>query len=118
MKEIGIFETSFTTSGPPRLSNVPSDVNSRRLILSLFVAVFVGVAAVSGMFFWQTRQEYGRLLVQEAQSRQRLAEAQLKLQEQQRVLDRLRTDPAYVDTVIRRRLGYAKPEEMIFRFEP
>lgn len=93
-------------------------MNSRRLILSLFVAVFVAVAVISGTFFWQTRQEYGRLLVQEAQSRHRLAEAQLKLQEQQRVLDRLRSDPGYVDTVIRRKLGYAKPDEMIFRFEP
>ena len=46
-----------------------------------------------------------------------LAEAQLKLREQEKILDRLRTDPAYVELVIRRQLGYAKPEEMIFRFE-
>jgi len=31
---------------------------------------------------------------------------------------RLRTDPAYVERVIRRQLGYAKPDEFIFRFEP
>jgi cell division protein FtsB len=27
----------------------------------------------------------------------------------------LRTDPTYVEKVIRQRLGYAKPEEYIFR---
>ena len=57
------------------------------------------------------------LLRTESESRQTLAEAQLKLQEQEKILDRLRTDPAYVELVIRRQLGYAKPEEMIFRFE-
>jgi cell division protein FtsB len=29
----------------------------------------------------------------------------------------MRNDPAFVETVIRRRLGYAKPDEFIFRFE-
>jgi cell division protein DivIC len=33
------------------------------------------------------------------------------------VLDRLRNDPAYVDKVIRKKLGFAKPDEDIFRFE-
>jgi len=32
------------------------------------------------------------------------------------VLERLRTDPEYVDKVIRRKLGYAKPDEFIFHF--
>jgi cell division protein FtsB len=34
------------------------------------------------------------------------------------MLERLRSDPAYVEMVIRRRMGYAKPDEFIFRFEP
>ncbi|MBP9914392.1 MAG: septum formation initiator family protein, partial [Opitutaceae bacterium] len=33
------------------------------------------------------------------------------------ILDRLRNDPEYVEKVIRRRVGYAKPDEFIFRFE-
>jgi cell division protein FtsB len=39
------------------------------------------------------------------------------LHDQEIVLQRLRTDPAYVEKVIRRKLGYAKPDEFIFRFE-
>jgi cell division protein FtsB len=42
---------------------------------------------------------------------------QERLKSQERVLDRLRNDPAYVDRVIRKKLGYAKPDEFIFRFE-
>ena len=55
--------------------------------------------------------------MQEATSRRRLAEAEAKLREQEKILERLRNDPVYVEKVIRRRLGYAKPEEFIYRFE-
>ena len=90
----------------------------RRLIITVYLLLFMSLAAGSGVFFWQTRQEYQRLALQEQRSRTRLAEAQQKLEEQKRILQRLQTDPAYVEMVIRRRLGYAKPDEMIFRFEP
>jgi len=43
-------------------------------------------------------------------------ELEARLREQEIVLERLRSDPAYVEKVIRRRLGYAKPDEFVFRF--
>jgi cell division protein DivIC len=92
-------------------------VNVRRLIITFYLLLFLSLAAGSGVFFWQTRQEYNQLLTAEARMKTRLAEAQHKLTEQERILERLRTDPAYVEMVIRRRLGYAKPEEKVFRFE-
>jgi len=67
--------------------------------------------------FWELRQEYTRLLQDENRLRVTLVEKQEILRENQRTLERLRTDPAFVDMVIRRRLGYAKPGELIFRFE-
>jgi len=90
----------------------------RRLIIAFYLLLFLTLAAGSGVFFWQTRREYDRLLAIERKSKQRLAEAEQKLHEQEKVLERLRSDPAYVEMVIRRRLGYAKPDEYIFRFEP
>jgi cell division protein FtsB len=54
--------------------------------------------------------------VVQAENRRRLAEAQEQLRNQEKVLDRLRNDPAYVDKVIRKKLGYAKPDEFIFHF--
>ena len=92
-------------------------MNLRRLIISFYLLLFLTIAAGSGFFFWQTRQEYSRLLVVEAQSKARLAEAQERLHEQEQMLNRLRNDPAYVEMIIRRRLGYVKPDEMIFMFE-
>lgn len=92
-------------------------MNFRRLIIVFYLLLFLCLAVGAGVFFLQTRREYQQLLKSEAESRQLLAEAQLKLREQEKILDRLRNDPTYVELVIRRQLGYAKPEEMIFRFD-
>ncbi|HTO03017.1 MAG TPA: septum formation initiator family protein [Opitutus sp.] len=92
-------------------------VGIRRIIVIVYLLLFLAVGAASGLYFWEARQEYNRLKVLEATSRRRLAEAEAKLREQEKILERLRNDPVYVEKVIRRRLGYAKPEEFIFRFE-
>ena len=90
----------------------------RRLVTLIYLLVFVAVAVGSGTFFWQTRAEYMRLKAIEQQSQERLVIAKQRLAEQEITLQRLRTDPAFVEMVIRRRLGYAREGEQIFRFEP
>lgn len=92
-------------------------VIARRLIFWIYALLFVVVGAFSGMFFFRTYQEYVQLQRIEAESQQRLAQAQQRLKDQQRVLERLRTDPSYVEKVIRRQLRYARPDELIFRFD-
>lgn len=88
-----------------------------RLFLVICAVAAAGVIAALAVVLSQTRAEYARLRELEAQTRHRLAEVETRLAEQEIVLDRLRGDPAYVEMVIRRRLGYAKPEEFVFRFE-
>ena len=92
-------------------------MNLRSFIVGLYFLVFVGLGLASAAFFWQTRAEYNRFRQIEADNQRRLAAAEAKPQEQERVLERLRTDPAYVEKIIRQQLGYAKPGEFIFRFE-
>jgi cell division protein DivIC len=92
-------------------------VNLRKVFLSLYFLLMAAIAVTGSYLFIDARAEYNRLEQVEAQNRSRLAEAQQRLQEQEKVLDRLRNDPAYVDKVIRKKLGYAKPDEFIFRFE-
>ncbi len=92
-------------------------VNARRLIVWIYTALFVVVAAFSGTFFFRTYREYAQLQRVEAETRQRLAQAEERLKRQERVLERLRTDPAYVEKVIRRQMLYARPDEFLFRFE-
>jgi cell division protein FtsB len=88
-----------------------------RILLVVSALVALGVLAGLAVVLSQTKAEYARVLEVEAQTRRRLAEVENRLAEQEVVLERLRTDPAYVEMVIRRRLGYAKPDEFIFRFD-
>lgn len=89
----------------------------RKIIIGLYTTVFIVIGVTAAGFFWQARAELGQLRLQEARHKARLEELQARLSEQERILRRLREDPAYVERVIRRRLLYAKPDEMVFRFE-
>jgi cell division protein FtsB len=92
-------------------------VNLRRFILSLYLLFILGLGVVGGVYFLEARAEYERLRKVETENRRRLADAQARLRQQEQVLERMRTDPAYVEQVIRRKLGWTKPDEFIFRFE-
>ena len=92
-------------------------MNSRKVLLSLYLLLFAGFGTVGGYLFVDARAEYDRLMQVEAANQRKLAEAQERLKNQERVLERLRNDPDFVDKVIRRKLGYSKPDEDIFRFE-
>lgn len=89
----------------------------RQIIVTFYLLLFLSVGAGSAAFFWKTRQEYNQLRQVELATQRRLAEAEQRLRDQEHVLQRLRTDPAYVEMKIRQRLGYARPEEFIFRFD-
>jgi len=91
-------------------------VNLRRLLLCLYLAVFAGVSIAAWLYFDDAQKEYQHLRAVEAQNRLRLDEAERELQREEVILQRLRTDPAYVEQQIRRRLGYARPDDVIFKF--
>jgi len=91
-------------------------VKIRKIILGLYLLLFAGLGVTGGILFLDANAEYSRLEVVQAENRRRLSEAQEQLRNQERVLERLRTDPEYVDKVIRKKLGYAKPDEFIFHF--
>jgi cell division protein DivIC len=92
-------------------------VNLRRVILTLYLAIFAGLTITAGVYFMDAKEEYDRLKAVEVRNRGRLDEAERELRDEEKILNRLRTDRAYVERVIRRKLGYAKPDESIFRFD-
>jgi cell division protein FtsB len=93
-------------------------VNSHRLIALLYVVLLTGFGAGVGGLLLEARAEYGKLKQDQAASEAKLAAARNRLQEQQRILERLRTDPVFVEKVIRKQLGYGKPGETVFVFYP
>ena len=93
-------------------------MNSRRLIVLLYVVLLTGFVVGAGALLIEAQREYGKLKKDQAASAAKLAAARMRLQEQQRILERLRSDPVFVEKVIRTELGYARPGEVIFRFDP
>ena len=85
--------------------------------MSLYLLLIAGLGVTGAVLFKDANDEFSQLKQVESTNRRRLAEARQRLSDQERVLQRLRSDPAYVDRVIRMKLGYAKPDEYIYRFE-
>ena len=87
-----------------------------RFLATLYTVVFLALSAFAGISFMQTYQELANMQTQETETRQKLQVAEQELREQQRMLAQLRSDPQYVESMIRRKLGYAKQGETVFRF--
>lgn len=92
-------------------------VNWPKLTSGIFMALFAGIVLCAGVFFLQMHQELTAQRAQEAANRRRLEAAQARLEAQRKYLDRLQHDPALIETIIRKKLGYARPDEFVFRFE-
>ncbi|MGH7997120.1 MAG: FtsB family cell division protein [Opitutaceae bacterium] len=91
-------------------------MNLRQIVFSVYLAIFAALGVAAGLYFVNMREEYTLLQRREAADQHRLDDAEKTLADQERTLDRLRNDPDYVARVIRRNLGYAKPDEAIFHF--
>lgn len=89
-----------------------------QFIVTLYVVLFAGLGVGAGTFMFDAWGEYKQLQVVEAASKQRLAAEEARLAAQQKVLERLQTDPVYVEKVLRERWGYARPGDVIYRFPP
>ena len=92
-------------------------MNPSKLINGLFAVLFTAVTLWAVTFFVQMHRELKALRAQEEANRRRLAAAEAKLHEQEQYLERLRRDPALVERIIRQKLGYAKGDEFVFRFQ-
>ncbi len=92
-------------------------VTSHRLIVLLYFVLLTGCGVWAGAMLLEARAEYDQLKQIQAASVARLTAAETRLREQERTLERLRSDPYFVEKVIRNQLAYGKPGEVIFRFE-
>lgn len=90
-------------------------VNPRRIVTLLYAVVLLAIGLGAGRLFYDARVEYNQLQRAQADLRRRLADAKARLAEQERALERLKTDPTYIQKTLRQ-YNYAKPDEFILRF--
>jgi len=92
-------------------------VNVSKTILGVYAVLFLAVTLVAGTFFIEMHRDLTALREQEKANQERLADVTAKMQAQEKYLDQLRHDPALVERLIRQKLGYARSQEFVFRFE-
>lgn len=92
-------------------------VHLSKYINGLYGILFAGIALWAVVAFVEMYRQLKSEQVDLAGNQRRLAEAEAKLAEQEKYLDRLRHDPELVERLIRQKLAYAKADEFIFRFE-
>lgn len=92
-------------------------MNWHKVISGVFFALFGAVAVWSGIFFLQMHRDLTALRAQEAANQRKLTEARARLEAQEKYLEQLRHDPVLVESVIRKKLGYVRAQEFVFRFE-
>lgn len=94
-------------------------MTSQRIIVLLYTVLLTAFGLGAGALFLEARAEYDKLKRDQAAAAAKLTAARVRLQEQQKILERMRNDPEYVEKVIRTQLGFGKsPGEWIFRFDP
>lgn len=91
-------------------------MNPRQVIATLYVVLFLGCGAGASVLLWDAWGEYKQLKIVEAQTRVKLDAEKARLDAQQKVLERLQSDPVYVEKVLRERWGYARPGDVLYRY--
>jgi len=80
--------------------------------------VVLAVLLLIGMCYLPLIQENTRMRAQILKLDQQLKTEQEKSEQLQSQIDALRNDPKTVERLTREKLGYAKPDETVIRFEP
>jgi len=88
-----------------------------RVFNLFFVLGFAAVAAVGGASLLQNFQKLQAKRGAYEASRARLEALEERIHSKQVALEKLDSDPEYIERVIRQKLNYAKEDEVIFRFE-
>ena len=89
----------------------------QRTVFMALSAVLIAVVVSFAFLLNQTYQEYRAYREREAAYAHRVEQVEAAIEEKQAYLDRLENDPEFLERVVRERLGYSQPDELLYRFE-
>ena len=97
------------------MSKTSAQRKERALVLML-----IGMLCVLVVFFGslvlKTHREYQNFKYRENRIEVKLIQARKEFAHKEAYLSRLLDDPDFLERVVRERLGYARPDELLFRF--
>ncbi len=88
-----------------------------RSLVYLLTGLLGLVVVCFAVIILHTYREYQSFKNGEQVYRERLLDARADLQARESYLHLLRNDPGFLERVVRQKLGYARPNEIIFRFD-
>ena len=88
-----------------------------KTLFYFFAAAFVAVGVFSAIFIQQTYRELTHLQHRQEQYARQLERAEQELVYKENYHRHLLENPEFVERVVRQKLGYARPGEILFRFE-
>ena len=80
--------------------------------INLLTILFIGVNSIVQAKRELNRQHYNHEILSH-----QIADVQARVESKEEYLQKLLHDPDFLQRVSRQRLGYSRPDEMIFRFE-
>ena len=85
------------------------------VIVAILMAALLMLVLFFGSLMLQTYREYKNFKVRELRIEEKLIQARKELEYKEMYLS-LMEDPDFLERVARERLGYARPDELLFRF--
>ncbi|MGJ8639284.1 MAG: FtsB family cell division protein [Opitutaceae bacterium] len=97
------------------MSKSSAQRKERVILLMLLGMLVVLVIFFSGLIL-QTYREYKNFRAREVRIEAKLTQARKEFEQKEAYLGRLLEDPEFLERVVRERLGYSRPDELLFRF--
>lgn len=88
-----------------------------RLLLLLLIVILTAVTTGLFIVWAQTRREYMAFEQRRAEMEHRLLSLRQEREAKEAYLRAFLSEPEFVERVIRERMGYVAPGEIVFRFE-
>lgn len=95
---------------------IKSAQRKERVILLTMLGVLFALVVFFSSLMVQTYREYQNFRAREHRIGAKLTQARKEFEHKEAYLGRLLEDPEFLERVVRERLGYARPDELLFRF--
>jgi cell division protein DivIC len=93
-----------------------SSQRKERVILLMMMGVLLALIVFFSSLMVQTYREYKNFRVRELRIEAKLTQARKEFEQKEMYLARMLEDSEFLERVVRERLGYARPDELLFRF--
>ena len=85
-------------------------------LLTCLLVICSLVLVIMAIELYKTRNQLNYLKTRDQEYASKIKEIEQDLAAKDEYLDKLLTDPVFLERVVRERLGYTRPEEWIYRF--